>query len=87
MTWAFSKIFIGGGARALQSGDLANFFEFWGPRRRVTLSAQSDSKFSTEVYEVMPQCHFSRFFDSAARGPARAKKLNFFILWAKSISS
>ena len=87
MTWGFSKIFIGGGARALQSGDLANFFEFWGPRRRVTLSAQSDSKFGTEVYEIMLQCNFSRFFDSAARGPARAKKLHFFLLWAKSISS
>ena len=53
MTWAFSKIFIGGGARARQSEDLSNFCEFRGPRRRVTLSALSESKFSTEVYEVM----------------------------------
>ena len=75
MTWGFSKIFIGVGARAGQSGDLANFFEFRGPRRRVTLSAPSDSKFGTEVYEVMLQCRFSPLFDSSARGPARAKML------------
>ena len=43
-----------------------------------TSSASNDSKIGTEVYEVMLQCRFSRFFDSAARGPARAKKLHFF---------
>ena len=43
-----------------------------------TSSASIDSKFDTEVYEVMLQCRFSPFFDSAARGPARAKKLHFF---------
>ena len=78
MTWGFSKIFIGVGARAGQSGDLANFLEFRGPRRRFSLSAPSDSKFGTEVYEVMLQCLISPVFDSAARGPARAKKLHFF---------
>ena len=78
MTWGFSKIFIRGGARAGQSGDVANFLEFRGLDARLTLSAPSDLKFGTEVYEVMLQCHFSRFFDSAARGPARAKKLHFF---------
>ena len=78
MTWGFSKIFIRGGARAGQSGDLANFLEFRGLDARLTLSAPSDLKFGTEVYEVMLQCRFSPFFDSAARGPARAKKLHFF---------
>ena len=87
MTWGFSKIFIGAEARAGQSGDIANFFEFRGPRRRVTLSAPSDSKFGTEVYEVMLQCLISPVFVSAARGPARAKKLHFLVLRAKSISS
>ena len=77
MTWGFSKILIRGGARAGQSGDLANFFEFRGPRRRVTFSASTESKFGTEVCEVMLQCHLSTFFDSAARGPSSAKKLHF----------
>ena len=77
MTWGFSKILIRGGARAGQSGDLANFFEFPGPRRRATLSASNDSKIGTEVYEAMLQCHYSPFFDSALGGPARAKKLHF----------
>ena len=87
MTWGFSKILIRGGARAGQSGDLANFFEFRGPRRRVTFSASTESKFGTEVYEVMLQCYFSPFLDSAAWGTARAKKLHFLDFWAKSISS
>ena len=86
-TWGFSKILIRGGARAGQSGDLANFFEFRGPRRRVTFSASTESKFGTEVCEVMLQCHLSTFFDSAARRrPARAKKTAFFRYFGPNLS-